>query len=255
YCREPIVLDGGNVVASRTRVILTDKIYRENPSVEQPRLRKRLEELFQAECIFIPKEPYDSVDHADGVVRFVAEDRVLVNDYSGVDPGYGVRVRNLLEKKGLEVETLPLFEEKGKRRPPGKLPPAVGIYINFLRVGDVVVLPGYDRPEDQAAVEKVVCFRQVCKNLRTRMRPADRVLDNRGVILPKGLPGCRKTLHRFTESDSLPAALFWGGSRADAPFSVDAACSNGPWKSPIVVVGELLLGMGLIRRGPHPDPE
>ena len=31
----------------------------------------------------------------------------------------------------------------------------MGIYINFLRVGNVVVLPGYNRPEDQEAVEKV----------------------------------------------------------------------------------------------------
>jgi agmatine deiminase len=179
YRRGPIVLDGGNVVASQTRVILTDKIYRENPSVERPRLWKRLEELFHAECIFIPKEPYDPVGHADSVVRFVAEDRVLVNDYSGVDPGYGARVRNLLEKKGMEVETLPLFEEKGKRRPPGQLPPAVGIYINFLRVGDVVVLPGYDRLEDQTAVEKV---RQVLPNAAVFQVPCRKLAENGGVM-------------------------------------------------------------------------
>jgi agmatine deiminase len=154
YRRELLVLDGGNVVASRTRVILTDKVYKENPSIERPRLRSRLEELFRAECIFIPKEPYDRVGHADGVVRFVAEDRVLINDYSGVDPGYGSRLRKLLEGKGLEVGTLPLFRE-GSRRRPIDLPSAVGLYLNFLRVGDVVVLPGYDRPEDQVALEKV----------------------------------------------------------------------------------------------------
>src|SRR5262245_42493788 len=99
-CRqEPLVLDGGNVVASRTKVILTDKIYQENPAVARPRLRQRLEEVFQAECIFIPKEPGDEVGHSDGVVRFVTEDRVLINDYSGVDPGYGERLRRLLEKQ------------------------------------------------------------------------------------------------------------------------------------------------------------
>ena len=48
YRQEPIALDGGNVVASRTKVILTEKIYKENPSIERPRLRARLEEVFQA---------------------------------------------------------------------------------------------------------------------------------------------------------------------------------------------------------------
>jgi hypothetical protein len=29
------------------------------------------------------------------------------------------------------------------------------LYINYLRAGDVVALPGYDRPEDRGAVEKM----------------------------------------------------------------------------------------------------
>jgi agmatine deiminase len=153
--RERIVLDGGNVVASRNRVVLTDKIFKENPKITPPRLRQRLEELFQAECVVIPKEPYDEVGHADGVVRFVTENRVLMNDYSGVDPCYGAKVRKLLEGKGMEVDTLPLFEEKGRRRRRDDLPSAVGLYINYLRVGDAVVMPGYGRPEDRAAVKRM----------------------------------------------------------------------------------------------------
>ena len=115
YRQEPIVLDGGNVVASRDKVILTDKIYRENPSVGQPRLRQRLEEVFQAKCIIIPMdEPL--VGHADGVVRFIDKDHVLINDYSRIDAGYGEELRNLLEGSGLAVESMPLFEENGQCR-------------------------------------------------------------------------------------------------------------------------------------------
>lgn len=179
HCRrEAIVLDGGNVVASRTRVILTEKIYKENPSIERPRLRTKLEDVFQAECIFIPKEPYDTVGHSDGVVRFVAEDRVLTNDYSGVDPAYGTRLRNLLAKKGLEVETLPMFQEKARRQP-GDLHPAVGLYINYLRVGDVVVVPGYDRPEDEAAFEMV---RQVMADASVFQLPCRGLAEEGGVL-------------------------------------------------------------------------
>jgi agmatine deiminase len=155
YRQESLVLDCGNDVASRTKVILTDKVYKENPTIERPQLSKQLVELFEAECIFIPTEPGDGVGHADGVVRFVTEDRVLINDYSDVDPGYGMRLQRLLEKNGLEVDTLPLFEEKGRRRRRDDLPSAVGLYINYLRVGGVVVLPGYGRDEDRAAVEKM----------------------------------------------------------------------------------------------------
>lgn len=101
YESEPLVIDGGNVVASHTKVILTEKTYKENPIIERSRLRSRLEELFQADCIFIPKEPGDPIGHADGVVRFIAEDRVLISDYSILDPAYGDKLRALLERSGL----------------------------------------------------------------------------------------------------------------------------------------------------------
>lgn len=178
YRQQPIVLDGGNVVASATKAVLTEKVYKENPGIERPRLRDRLEELFQAECIIIPKEPYDKTGHSDGVVRFVAEDRVLINDYSVVDPGYGERLRTLLEKKGLVVETLPRFEEKGGRRR-RDFQSAVGIYINFLRVGDVVVVPAYDRPEDEIAVEKV---RRAMPNAVVSQVPCRSLAEKGGVL-------------------------------------------------------------------------
>ena len=178
YRQEPIVLDGGNVVASRTKVILTDKVFKENPSIERPRLRQRLEEVFQAECIFIPKEPYDDVGHADGVVRFISENHVFINDYTGVDPGDEARLRSLLEKKGLEVETLPRFEEKGRRRP-GDLASAVGNYINYLRVGDVVVVPAYNRAEDELALQKL---QQVLPDAAVLQVPCRSLAEKGGVL-------------------------------------------------------------------------
>ena len=93
--------------------------------------------------------------YSDGGFRFVSENRVLINYYSVIDPAYGVKLRTLLEKNELEVETLPIFEEDGGQRR-GNLPTAVGIYINYLRVGDFVVVPGYLRqPVDQLAKETI----------------------------------------------------------------------------------------------------
>ena len=177
-CRqEPIVLDGGNVVASRTRVVLTDKVYKENPTIERPRLRERLEQIFQAECIFIPKEPYDPIGHSDGVVRFVAEDCVLISDYSVSDPSYGARLQSQLEKNGLEVETLPLFYEENTQR--GELSSAVGNYVNYLRVGNVVVVPGYETPEDEIAVAKI---RHVIPNAIVTQVPCRELAAKGGVL-------------------------------------------------------------------------
>lgn len=176
YQREPIVLDGGNVVASRFKVILTDKIYKENPTIARPRLRQRLEELFRAECIIIPKEPYEKTGHADGVVRFVAEDRVLVNDYAATDPAYGARLRRALEDTGLAVEMMPLFQERGSK---SEFQSAVGVYVNFLRVGDLVLVPAYDRPEDDLALG---CVRRGIPDCTVRQVPC-RTLAQKGGVL------------------------------------------------------------------------
>jgi agmatine deiminase len=177
YHAEPVILDGGNIVASRTKVILTDKVYAENPAIERPRLRSRLEELFNADCIFIPKEPFDPIGHADGMVRFVAENHVLMNDYSILDPVFGDKLRALLERSGLQVETLSMFEEKESRR--GGIPSAVGLYINYLRVGNVVVLPSYDRPEDQIALKKV---QQVMPDTKVHQVPCRHLAEQGGVL-------------------------------------------------------------------------
>lgn len=62
--------------------------------------------------------------YSDGGFRFVSENRVLINYYSVIDSAYGVKLRTLLEKNELEVETLPIFEEDGGQRR-GNLPTAV----------------------------------------------------------------------------------------------------------------------------------
>jgi agmatine deiminase len=117
------------------------------------------------------------IGHADGVVRFIAEDRVLINDYTAIDPGYGERLHSLLERKGLQVETLPRFGE-GDAGADG-IASAVGIYINYLRVGDVVVVPGYDTPEDEVALEMA---RQAMPDARVFQLPCWDLAEEGGVL-------------------------------------------------------------------------
>jgi len=74
--RSPIILDAGNVVGSRGRVILTEKIYKENRDISRAELRDRLRKLLQIDqLITIPREGYDPFSHADAMVRFIDEDR------------------------------------------------------------------------------------------------------------------------------------------------------------------------------------
>ena len=143
-----IVLDGGNVVGWGSLCIVTDKVFTENPAHGRDELIGRLEGLLGVDdLIVIPKEPYDVVGHADGVVRFLDGGLVVVNDYSGVAPSYGKRLTSILRRTGLEWVVLPYQP----RDDGGEIPSAVGCYANFLRVRGLIVVPSFGRPEDDLA--------------------------------------------------------------------------------------------------------
>lgn len=151
--RSEIVLDGGNVVGCCGKAILTDKIYKENPGWNRPQLRKQLQEILRVDqLIVIPKEPYDPIGHADGMVRFLDERTVLVNDYSAADPAFCDRLTRVLQQHRFQIETLPYFLEGQSK---AGVPSAVGNFVNFLQTERVMVAPVYGTAHDEVALRKL----------------------------------------------------------------------------------------------------
>jgi agmatine deiminase len=146
-----LVIDGGNVVGVPGTAILTDKVYRENPTWDRDELRKELRRLLGVErLIIVPKEPYDAIGHSDGMVRFIDASTVVANDYSTVDPEFGERFHGGLRANGLTVVLIPYRPENN---PNNGIDSAVGNYANFLRVQHLVFMPAYGLAEDTIAVE------------------------------------------------------------------------------------------------------
>jgi agmatine deiminase len=144
-----ILLDGGNVVRWGNRCIVTDKVFRENPGLGSQEVSNRLRDLLGVDhLIVIPKEPYDKVGHADGVVRFLGEYLVAINDYSEVAPWYGRRLKSILRRAGLEWVELPYSPQESDD---SEIPSAVGCYANFLMVRGLVVVPRFGRGDDDLA--------------------------------------------------------------------------------------------------------
>ena len=59
-----IIVDGGNVISCSKKVIMTDKIFRENPHYNHEVLIDTLEQLLEAEIVLIPEDYYDEYGHA-----------------------------------------------------------------------------------------------------------------------------------------------------------------------------------------------
>jgi agmatine deiminase len=151
-CLSNINLDGGNIVGTGTRAILTEKVFRENRQRGRQELELELERLLRAQCVFIPQEPGDEIGHADGVVQVLDQQTVVIHDHRNVNPNYGERLAALLRRHGFRVKELPYFCTD---EVVDGIPSAVGNYVNFLRVEGLIVVPAYGVPEDEIAARKL----------------------------------------------------------------------------------------------------
>jgi agmatine deiminase len=133
-----IVIDGGNVVKTEKTVIMCDKVFRENSSIIKTELIGRLKDLFEVErLIFIPQDPEDYLGHADGMVRFIDENRVFVNNYhSDYQPKFQTELFNSLKKENIEIEKLTYLPDYSSDN-------AFGHYINYLEIGDHLLMPTF----------------------------------------------------------------------------------------------------------------
>jgi agmatine deiminase len=155
-----IVIDAGNIVKGKNKVILTTKIFRENPGYPEARLVNEIKNQLEVEkVIIIPQEPGDFIGHADGMVRFIDDDTVLVNDYPNdtTYADFSLNLRSALRNAGLQCVSFPYTAWKNKDSLD-----ATGCFINFLETGNLLFYPVYGNIHDQHA------FNILKKNFKDR---------------------------------------------------------------------------------------
>ncbi len=147
-----IVLDGGNVVRSAHKAIMTDRIFGENPHYDRKQLIKKLHELLQIDKLyFVPEQPGDFTEHSDGMVRFINEDTVVINNYSNEKKEWFKRAFEIaIHNTGLDYEILPYSVEDNKTNTQ-----ANGDYINYLQMQNFIIVPTFNKNADDAAVSKL----------------------------------------------------------------------------------------------------
>ena len=142
-----IVIDGGNVIKCGQKVIMTDKIIIENSTrYKKNELLATLEKLLDAEVVLIPWDRYDEYGHADGMVRFIDRNRVLLNNYVDFD--------RYLRKRLLDALT-PHFEVEELHYDTPRPSKYSWAYINFLQTEKCIFVPGLWIKEDHLAIEQI----------------------------------------------------------------------------------------------------
>lgn len=150
-----INLDGGNVVIYGNKAIITDRIYSENPNISREDLRKQLAEILECQIIIIPAlaKSYDFTGHADGMIRFVDENTVIGNELSNNSPTFQNSMKRAMRLANLNYIEFPYFNYEVK----DNYDHAIGVYLNYLEVGNLIVLPIFGVPgnRDNEALAKL----------------------------------------------------------------------------------------------------
>ena len=143
-----INLDGGNVLICEGRAIISDRIFSENPDMNREELVSELSKLLECEIIIIPAENDDMTGHADGMVRFVDRNTILGNKLADEYKYWREKMQKVIDEYDLKYIDVPFFEPKDSKHPLS----AIGVYVNYLEVNNLIVLPVFGREEDKQVV-------------------------------------------------------------------------------------------------------
>ena len=145
-----LVLDGGNFVRLGSKAIMTDKIFKENPSKTKPEIIETIKQKCALnELIIIPRQPYDMLGHSDGMVRWLDENSVLVNDFSNESKSFNDRLVKALKKCGLNIKFMRYSEGFFSKTRDW------GAYLNFIKINSFLIVPVYGIDDDYVAIEQI----------------------------------------------------------------------------------------------------
>ena len=142
-----IQLRRANLVTTTDKIIICDTVFKDNIHIEAHLLVNTLRELFQVNQIIVIPTAVDNVKgNANGMLRFINSDTVLVNDYSKEDISFQYQLLNALENAKLNFITLPYHPYFNRN-----IHEVNGIYINYLETEQAIILPNYAMPTDEKA--------------------------------------------------------------------------------------------------------
>lgn len=140
-----LIIDGGNVIKCTDCIIMTDKVFIENSNYSKSQLINKLETYFGCQVFFIPWDRNEVYGHADGMVRHIEGNEILLNSYRDYDKTFRNKVVKVLQTRFNIVE---LSYKLSK--------PSIynWAYINYLQVGNLILLPELGIEEDKQALEQ-----------------------------------------------------------------------------------------------------
>jgi agmatine deiminase len=148
-----LIVDGGNIIKSKNKAIMTEKVFKENKNRSENAVIDILKKALKVdELYFIPVQPFDYTGHADGMVRFSDKDTLLVNDFSKESSTWRKKLYKALKQTGLEIIPFPYVHSDEKEDGDWT---AKGCYINYAQIGNLILFPQFKINEDGKALQRI----------------------------------------------------------------------------------------------------
>lgn len=147
--------DGGNFVSDRSHAIISRKFLNDNKISEKNAMQK-LRQLTGKDMIaFIDADEQGGLEHADGVVSFIDEGVLMINDYPD-DPDYAASLYDDLTKRlpGITIHRIDTPYDDSDIYD-SRFGSACGLYTNALVTHTHVYLPQFGTETDKVVLEKV----------------------------------------------------------------------------------------------------
>lgn len=141
-----LIIDGGNVVKCGDKIVMTDKVFVENEDKSPEGVQWLLEKAFHSEVVFLPWDRKEKCGHSDGIIHYLGDKRVLMTNYADFDKTFAQDYLKILEKH-FDVAILKYNVKRKHERS--------WAYINFLQVGNLILVPQLGIPEDEQALEQI----------------------------------------------------------------------------------------------------
>ncbi len=157
YNQSPLNIDGGNIVSCEQKqqetshvpklksdIIMTEKIFKENPSFTRQQVMEELCKTFpDDDIILIPWDKEDICGHTDGIVHNIGDGKILAN-LNLYPQAIAKEMRKRFEAR-FDVVDLEI----------SKYHENSWAYINMLQTRDIIIVPGLGLPQDKEALEQI----------------------------------------------------------------------------------------------------
>ncbi len=141
-----LVIDGGNVIKCPEKVIMTEKVFHENKNIPRNKIISTLEPLFECDIVFLPWDKTERYGHADGIVRWINENTVLLTAYETSR----YFSNKFYKELGRHFDiTMMKFTTRPRNRE------LSWAYINFLQTKNVIIVPVFNIKEDEQALQQI----------------------------------------------------------------------------------------------------